>query len=908
MQHMPKITLRNIDTKEIFKVIEVEKVNYVVLEISPSKLTSNANVKWLVTEFSRLFRPLSRRISFTGGKITITPEFDVWWEVCIHKGQIKFYLIVPDRENIKETIKRQVMKTWKQSNVKEVNDYLPEFSPEDTDITKLTLQHNPILSLDHTNPQYSPLDSFLNAKHYLMDDDIALLQIGMRPVGNEWNRQARDTYEVIKKNKSVPRKKGKAITKTELLQKFLYVIGLIAEEIVNLIGDFLIPGWQDDRTVANSMKEHVGSTDSISTKKKIKDDAFKTDIRVVAKSPDPDRRQSIIRAITSGFDPLEGDNKLIEQPVPERKKAKELKKVMERKMTVRLNGDILCSLELAKIINVPDQKAQIEHYNELSLVSHRGEAEVPKEIFEDDGSGIPFMLYEDSDGEYKTVYFNGKNKNLLCMPRVIIGEPGTGKTTFAQNFALDAFNRGYGVFLIDAADGKMVQRVLDRVKPDQRHKVKIIDFMNTDYPVGLGWNEIFRGRSMDVIEDLVVEEVITYIELVAGTELNMRAKQWVEAAVKAVFVTPDATLQDVENMLNNAEFRQKVIQTIEDPELRADWEYYHNKLKPEERKVIYDEAFRRLAPVMRKKALKNFILQRPKKDENGNYLFDIRKWMDEGYLVLIKANETLGETLQTALVSFVLSKFNLAMISREDIVNEDDRRPCFLILDEPDHYIKGSERWRNMLTRYRKYRCGLIFMFHGWQQLVEADKNLPKIIRKSGPHYIIFQTDEDNLLELKSVIEPDFKIKDIAKGMPQWHAVVKLKMFSKNGEAVPAFMAKSLGKTEERFKKYNNNDLYELCAKELGRPKEEVMEELFRNRKGSEFDITDLTKEVTTDGEGDLNIDGDELEDPVEEYKEEMVRKRLEYEVSQYFEQQIANGEEPDYELLLHMDELLEEG
>ncbi len=51
------------------------------------------------------------------------------------------------------------------------------------------------------------------------------------------------------------------------------------------------------------------------------------------------------------------------------------------------------------------------------------------------------------------------------MPRVIIGEPGTGKTTFAQNFALEAFNKGYGVFAVHAADGKMVQRILDRVKP-----------------------------------------------------------------------------------------------------------------------------------------------------------------------------------------------------------------------------------------------------------------------------------------------------------------------------------------------------------------------------------------------------------------------------------------------------------
>ncbi len=61
--------------------------------------------------------------------------------------------------------------------------------------------------------------------------------------------------------------------------------------------------------------------------------------------------------------------------------------------------------------------------------------------------------------------------------------------------------------------------------------------------------------------------------------------------------------------------------------------------------------------------------------------------MDED-ISTVKANESLGETLQTALVSFAISNFNLAIISREDVVEEDERRPCFALWDEPYHYIK----------------------------------------------------------------------------------------------------------------------------------------------------------------------------------------------------------------------------
>jgi hypothetical protein len=195
-------------------------------------------------------------------------------------------------------------------------------------------------------------------------------------------------------------------------------------------------------------------------------------------------------------------------------------------------------------------------------------------------------------------------------------------------------------------------------------------------------------------------------------------------------------------------------------------------------------------------------------------------------------------------------------------------------------------------------------MFHGWQQLKEADRDLPKIIRKAGPHYVIFQTDEDNLLELKTVIEPEFKVSQIAKGMPQWHAIVRLKMYGNNGDVIPAFMAKGLGKTEDLFDYYDNNDLYNICAKHLGRPKKEVMDEIFRYKMGGEFSMADLGKEANADGEGDIEEVPVQMEEDEEDKR--IIRRKMEHEVNKFIENQIANGEEPDYELILHMEELLE--
>lgn len=843
--------------KTLAKTIKIDQPLPAVLEIIPSKVTSNDNVRWLLAEFARLYRPLQDRISIDVEKktITYTPEITIWWEIVFKRGQVKFYLVIPDKSHIKQPITKQVMNTWKQATIVQVADYLPRFDVANTSITGLTLKYHPVLSLAASNPTISFLGSLLDVKHYVRDDDIAILQIGIRPRDSSWPEECREILVKSKQTGQVPAKKAPApLTTATLLRSILsgglYLSGRIVEETINFIMTFLFGGdWEDERPIMEANQRFHGVVNSNNTHNKWQHEGFDTDIRCVVQSKNVERRKSITRAIVASFDKLKDDNELIPVEMPANKISFYLRRIRDRQFLYSKH-DTLSTLELSKIINVPDKRAQAEHYNELHIADNRGGVDVPKGIFEP--NGIPFGTYEDTDGKRKLVYLSNKDLDLFNRTIISIGDTGSGKTTFAANFALDAFTRGYGMFVIDAADGRLVQRILDRVPPEKRGKVKIIDFLNTEYPVGLGWNEIFGHINPDVAKEALVEEIETFIRVVSNTELNMRARQWVENAIKAVYASPDATLQDVENMLNNAQYREKVIPTIQDPKLRHDWEHYHNNLSANERRTIYDEAFRRLAPVMRNDLLKLFILQPPKKNEKGEYLIDFRKWMDEGYLVLVKANESLQPRLQTALVSFLLAKFNLAIISREDIPNENDRHPCFLILDEPDHYIKGSERWRNMLTRYRKYRCGLIFLFHGWDQLTETDSRLPNMIRKAGPHYVIFQTDEENVRELRYVIEPEFSVQEVAKGMPRYHAVVRLRAYANNGSAIPAFMIKSLDVPEKRFARCNNDDLYQLCAQELGTPKQEVLDTLFSRDIDAEFSMTDLITQVSAEGEGEI--------------------------------------------------------
>ena len=406
------------------KIFEIENITYTTLEISSGKMTSNANVKWLITEFSRLYKPFLDRINIMGGKLIYQPQLNIWWEVCIYKGKVKFYLTIPDKNNLKDSISKQAIKTWKHARVQEVKDFMPTFNEDTTEISQLVLKYNRVASLEYRNTPFTPLNSIINTKHYLKEDDISVLQIGMQPIGSEWNDIAQRILQDYNKTNQLPRNSNSKLSLKEIYLSVMWGIGSLVEELSNLIGSFFVPNWEDTQEIYDSFNKQHGSADSLESKHKTRSEGFKTIIRTISSSKDPERRRAITLSMLSGFDPLEGDNKLEDIPITDTKvfgkrwvktKIKEIEWITGRKMKIRFKNNVLCSLELAKMIEVPDQKTQAEHFNELNTVQHRGESDIPKEVFINDG-GIPFASYEDTDGIWKTIYFNAKDKDSLCYP------------------------------------------------------------------------------------------------------------------------------------------------------------------------------------------------------------------------------------------------------------------------------------------------------------------------------------------------------------------------------------------------------------------------------------------------------------------------------------------------------------
>jgi hypothetical protein len=152
---------------------------------------------------------------------------------------------------------------------------------------------------------------------------------------------------------------------------------------------------------------------------------------------------------------------------------------------------------------------------------------------------------------------------------------------------------------------------------------------------------------------------------------------------------------DITRMLTDKKFRKEVLATCTDTVVLQFWNIefasWNDKFQAEA-----------IAPVLNKvgaftanPVIRNIIGQ-PKST------FNIRQIMDEGKILIVNLSKGLiGEDNAAILGSFLVTKIQLAAMSRQDIPNIEDRRPFYLYVDEFQNFATDS--FATILSEARKY-------------------------------------------------------------------------------------------------------------------------------------------------------------------------------------------------------------
>lgn len=315
--------------------------------------------------------------------------------------------------------------------------------------------------------------------------------------------------------------------------------------------------------------------------------------------------------------------------------------------------------------------------------------------------------FAETDARNKRVKFGIKDNDRL---RHIysIGKTGMGKSTMLENMAIQDIQNGNGMAFLDP-HGKTADLLLDYIPEERMKDVIYFAPFDTDYPI-----------SFNVMEDvgpdrrhLVVSGLMSAFEKIWVDAWSARMAYILQNTLAALLEFPGATMLGINRMLSDKTYRQKVVDNVKDPTVKAFWveEFakYTDRFAAEATPAIQNKVGQFTSnPLIRN------IIGQPKSS------FDIRKIMDEKKILIVNLSKGLvGENNANLLGSMLVTKIYLAAMSRADVPEPELKKlPNFyLYVDEFQSFANKS--FADILSEARKYKLSLNITHQYIEQMAE---------------------------------------------------------------------------------------------------------------------------------------------------------------------------------------------
>jgi DNA helicase HerA-like ATPase len=338
----------------------------------------------------------------------------------------------------------------------------------------------------------------------------------------------------------------------------------------------------------------------------------------------------------------------------------------------------------------------------------------------------------------------------------ILGKTGTGKSTLLESFMLDDARKGFGFALLDP-HGDLVKRIKARIPWSRRDDV--IDFDVADVNQPYGFNPL--ANIPEVKRPLACSGLIQVFKHLWSDSWGPRLEYILRNCLLSLLDYPNATLSDILKLLSDKDFRKKVIPYIKAEQIKDFWtkefDKYPERLRAEAVSPIQNKVGAFLShPLLQK------ILTRPEKP------LSLRKIMDERKILLVNlAKGSLGEDTSNLLGSLLISRFDLAALSRANIA-EEDRRDYTLFLDEFHNFTTQSLVL--MLSELRKYRLSLVLAH---QYLTQLEPSIKDAILGNVGTIIVFRIGAVDAEVFAQEFFPEFKQPDFTN-LPNYHIYLKM--------------------------------------------------------------------------------------------------------------------------------------
>jgi hypothetical protein len=351
----------------------------------------------------------------------------------------------------------------------------------------------------------------------------------------------------------------------------------------------------------------------------------------------------------------------------------------------------------------------------------------------------------------------------------VIGKTGVGKSTLLLNMAISDIQKGKGICLIDP-HGDIAEEILNHVPQERVNDIIYFNPKDYDYPVAFNPLKAVHPN----YHHLVASGLISTFKKIWMDSWGPRLEYILRFALLSLLEYPDATLLDIQPLLTDILFRNKVLSYVTNQHTLSFWKNEFDKYPP----ALRSEA---ITPILNKTGV--FLTSIPLRNTVGQKTngFRMQEVLDKGKILIANLSKgELGEDASSILGSILVTSIQLAALFRST-QSEHERVPFYLYVDEMHSFISLS--FADILAEARKYRLSL-FLTH--QYIDQLHEKVKSAIFGNVGTIISFRIGAEDAEHLSKEFHPEFDEVDFVN-LPKYSMYLKLMIDGATSRPFSAF-------------------------------------------------------------------------------------------------------------------------
>ena len=754
---------------KITDYFKINKPNYIYLKLISNTSVRNRNTSDIAAIINNCYKSILDRFENQNKGFSYSVPNKISFIIDITNESADFYMLIPDvfvnefKQKITEVFGKITIEESEPLKInKECTQYSLGYKKDDSFSLAVDKRDNDLLTAN------------LSIMDILKDDDRVTIVYNFMPL----SKYALNTWSSYHKDMIKKYKQGACMDKEFNIKKIFKLIIQILFDIIDSVVEAVQMDFSDSKSNKNkdSLYTRLVPVQELTkaTIKKENANIINTQILLYSQSKDIKREEDNAKTLINTYKSISSDNELVAKNIGIKKKYKKNDTVigiernesnskvdyvnLETYSFDKANQSRISSEECSNFISLPGREL-IDEYK-LEAVQ-TVETIVPDEL-----KNGNVCIGENTYRGIKTKTTLSSNEDAACMPMVIMGKMGGGKSTLFENMGVDSIKHGEGLIVIDFIKNcEMSENIIKNIP---KEKVITIDFTDYKNLQGFGFNEINHlldpkdAMSRYVCASLQTVQICNFIDNLGDEELSAIMEMFLDAACTAVLIHPDKAIKDIVACLSDFQIRYQYINDLNDFKENMPEEYREiiqekmntlRELNEVDKKTnsITGTKYSKIEGILTRinKLKKNHLLEFMYVKSTTNNI-DLVKCMQEGKAIFFKMPqyEVSSPQVKNVIVSYIMSKIMIASEVRSRVYANEKLRIVNVICDELQQARGSFVNVEQMSYQMRKFRVRLTISTHGFHKiapikdtLIEAGSSI-MLLKGSSPKNFEVMEDE----------------------------------------------------------------------------------------------------------------------------------------------------------------------